>query len=186
MVFPYVLIGWSAWTTYQDLQNAAYAHGVFAGINAVLATYGLVSFIGIRHGLTDMRERSVDSLRTSVVAPQATSVSPTTESWEEVLFYGDRGSRDQVPSQVPPSLARSRPELFAPPEEQVSASANVSRFQRELVNAVRNADPDAVLSSEQIDTAAATPRAILDMSGKERTQEQAAGDAPNLSKRPMR
>jgi len=118
--FPYLLIGWSAWTTYRDIQEAAWGHAVFAGLNCLLCAYGLVAFIGVRNSLVDMTLRAFDMLRQD----ERAITEPTTaaERWEEVLFYGNDGTDDDSGSKVPSTLARSRPEHFAPPEEQVPAS----------------------------------------------------------------
>lgn len=137
VVFPYLLIAWSVWTVYRDIGDEQYAHAVFAGLNAALALYGLVAFIGIGNSLVDMSVRVFDLLRTDRQATSSGEVVPV-EAWEDALFYGDDGSRKQVrEGRLPSELARFQPEEFAPPEEQATVNEYGSLRVRQRASALR-------------------------------------------------
>lgn len=114
VLFPYLLIGWSGWTVYQDLQNDAYAHAAFAGTNALLTAYALLAYIGVRWSLVDMAVRSLDLLKTDRGHAKQDVEAP---EWEEVLYYGAGGSGDRQPQRVPARLARAIPENVVSLEE---------------------------------------------------------------------
>lgn len=114
VLFPYVLIAGAGYTTHRDIQDGAWAHAVFAGLNALLGFYGLVAFIGIRDSIADMAIRAFESIRRDV---DPNVVASDDQGWEEQLFYGSDGAAGSA-TRMPPRLALAKPELFAPPEEQ--------------------------------------------------------------------
>ena len=114
--FPYVLIGWSGWTVYRDLNNGHVPHAVFAGLNAVLCLYGLIAFIGVRNSLVDIAVRAGTAF-TKEVTVTSNGSTEVADLWDDVLFYGDAGSTQASGRRLPSQLAASEPENFMPPEE---------------------------------------------------------------------
>lgn len=115
--FPYVLIGWSAWTFYRDLQDDNVAHAVFAGANALLGLYGLVAFIGVRNSLVDVAVRAGGVFMHDVGTQQSDDALGNDELWSDVLFYGDSGSAERLDRRIPSQLAQFEPDNFLPTEE---------------------------------------------------------------------
>lgn len=169
--FPYLLIAWSAWITYQDIRTEAWAHAVFAGTNALLGLYGLVAFVGIRHSIVDMWIRGVELLRTDTSRPSDALDAP--EHWESVLFYGNDGSRQGAVLRMPPQLALTRPEHFAPPEEQGAALSPP----RSIPSSADGARDQPAVDGDELLQAVAASKAVLE--ALERRLESAkAGTGP--------
>ncbi len=54
VVLPYVLVALSAYTFMGAYQHGLWGDAVFAAVNAVLASYAIVAFVGIRNSLVDI------------------------------------------------------------------------------------------------------------------------------------
>ena len=142
VIFPYVLIAWSAWTAYRDVVEGDIGHAIFAALNATLTTYGLIVFIGVRNSLVDIFVRTTgvffrdDHSATAVPGPD-----PLVD-WSDVLFYGDTGGDDRSSVRLPPGLATTQPETFLPVEERtpvpVSSRSDRSEFEELRIALARN------------------------------------------------
>ncbi len=51
---PYLIIAFSLFTVWRDLQEHHYPHAGFAAANALLCTYAIMAFIGLRHSIVDV------------------------------------------------------------------------------------------------------------------------------------
>lgn len=112
VVLPYVLVAFSAWTFKRAYDDHHWTNAVFAGINAVLAAYAIVAFIGIRNSLVDIWTNVVSWL----YKPQRYKLTPARHEpapypgtagddvgdWEMVLYLGhaDRRRRARAAPQV--------------------------------------------------------------------------------------
>lgn len=54
VVCAYVVVGFSAASLVRDIQQGHVAHAIYSGMNAVLCTWGIVAFIGLRASLVDI------------------------------------------------------------------------------------------------------------------------------------
>lgn len=54
LLLPWVLVGFSAWTVYDDIPRHQWVNLGFAALNATLATYALVMFVGVGNTLADL------------------------------------------------------------------------------------------------------------------------------------
>jgi cellulose synthase/poly-beta-1,6-N-acetylglucosamine synthase-like glycosyltransferase len=51
---PYLIVGFSVFTVWRDLEEGHYPHAAFAAANALLCMYAIVAFVGLRHSLVDI------------------------------------------------------------------------------------------------------------------------------------
>ena len=62
VLFPFVLIAFSLFTVYRDIQFGNWAHAAFASFNAVAALWALVALVGIRNAGVDVVVNVIDRL----------------------------------------------------------------------------------------------------------------------------
>jgi cellulose synthase/poly-beta-1,6-N-acetylglucosamine synthase-like glycosyltransferase len=90
---PYVIAVWSAITLLDDLAAHRYLHASFASVNALLATYAMVTLHGVRNTvvdlLVDVRERLYRKER---VAP----VTERSGDWATVLYHGPAATGERI------------------------------------------------------------------------------------------
>ncbi|HEY3727346.1 MAG TPA: glycosyltransferase family 2 protein [Solirubrobacteraceae bacterium] len=116
VTLPYVLVGVSVYTCIDAYHQKLWADAVFAAINAVLASYAIVAFVGIRNSIVDIwinvsswlyKPQRFDPAppRRSTPAP----VAPNGElpDWELVLYLGhaDRRRKPRPTGPQPPAPA---------------------------------------------------------------------------------
>jgi cellulose synthase/poly-beta-1,6-N-acetylglucosamine synthase-like glycosyltransferase len=118
VVLPYVLVGISLWTLRGAYRSGQWADSVFAALNAVLAAYAIVAFVGVRTSLADIWTNIVswlykpDSYRpvpSRRVAPSSLQPAAQLSDWELVLYLGFADRRRN-----PRSAAPQLPELTTP------------------------------------------------------------------------
>ncbi|HEX5192569.1 MAG TPA: glycosyltransferase family 2 protein [Solirubrobacteraceae bacterium] len=128
VVLPYLLVAFSAYTFKRAYDHGLWANAVFAAINAVLAAYAIVAFIGLRNSLVDIWVNVVSWLykpRHPAPMPARSAPRPREQpdgvampDWERVLYLGfpdrRRASRDTPghptdPDRAPLTLPVSAP-----------------------------------------------------------------------------
>jgi hypothetical protein len=99
VLLPYLLVAWASFTLVGDVRAARWAHAAFSGANALLATYAIVAYIGIRHSLEDVWMNVVSRLYRPEPAPALASPAAGARlgaagdlDWEAVLYLGDTGT----------------------------------------------------------------------------------------------
>lgn len=89
---PLVIIGFSAFTFWRDLNAGNWGNATFAAFNMVLAGLALVSYIGIWNTIVDI-SLGVTRLLFIERKPKKKKEEPTPEStdldWRSILYYGD-------------------------------------------------------------------------------------------------
>ena len=109
IVIPLLLVAWSGWTLLRDLDEQAYVHGAFAGVNMLLAAYACLAFIGARNVVIDL----VVDLRDFVVRPvQTPQASPEVPHWASVLYVGS-SLPEEVERNAPLAVALAAQDRFA-------------------------------------------------------------------------
>ncbi len=122
VVLPYVLVAVSIYTFIHAYDHRLWGDAAFAATNAVLAGYGIVAFIGIRHSLIDIwvnvvswlykppRFKAAPSRRT---APVHVAAYSQLEDWEFVLYAGfadrRRDPRAQAAAAAAAEIATAHP-----------------------------------------------------------------------------
>jgi len=114
VTLPYLLVAWSVYTFKVAYEHDQWSNAVFATINAVLGTYAIVAFIGIRNSLVDIWVNVTSWLykpqgpkKMAARAPAALQPSPEgTANWELVLYLGhaDRRRRPRETPEAPSDL----------------------------------------------------------------------------------
>lgn len=97
VALPYVIIGFSVFTAVRDYQLGNIGNAIFAGFNATMAAWALVSFVGIRASITDtvlgvigwlyVPEKKPRQKKADLVDPEARV------NWQAILYHGDRRLR---------------------------------------------------------------------------------------------
>ncbi len=135
LIAPWALIGFATYTVVVDIQRHQWNHLFFAALNATLALYAMIAFVGIRHALVDLWVQLRSWLYRPVAAPtpaNSTSGKPgairtpsgAIGDWASVLHHGSpatgrrldapraqAGPEDAVPL---PGLLRRRPAPSSP------------------------------------------------------------------------
>jgi hypothetical protein len=117
VTLPYLLVGWSVYTFKVAYENDQWSNAVFATINAVLGTYAIVAFMGVRNSLVDIWVNVTSWLykpqgpkKMAARAPSALEPTPEgTANWELVLYLGhaDRRRRPRETREAPSELDRA-------------------------------------------------------------------------------
>ena len=97
---PYVIIALCIYVFTFDMISHNWGNAAFAAFNGILCTFGLVSFIGVRHSLQDIflglqswfyvpdkRAMKVQAAQGLKEAPELT-LSPESDDWRSVLYFG--------------------------------------------------------------------------------------------------
>ncbi len=95
VVVPYLIVAFSLLTLWRDFMDQNWGNAAFAAVNAVLATYAIHSYIGVRNSIVDVALGFVDWLFVAPKKPkqQATErpvATPETTDWSTILYQGDR------------------------------------------------------------------------------------------------
>jgi cellulose synthase/poly-beta-1,6-N-acetylglucosamine synthase-like glycosyltransferase len=118
VTLPYVLVGVSVYTFVDAYDHKLWADAVFAAINAVLASYAIIAFVGIRNSIVDIGVNVASWLykpqRFEPAPPRRSTpglVAPDGElpDWELVLYLGHaerrRKPRPAGPQKPAPATA---------------------------------------------------------------------------------
>ncbi len=117
VVMPYILVAFSAYTFVRAYHDHQWTSVLFAAVNAVLGTYAIIAFIGIRDSLVDIWVNVVSWL----YKPQRYAPAPARRpaehhegldgdmaDWELVLYLGFADRRREP--RVKPQLALESPD----------------------------------------------------------------------------
>jgi cellulose synthase/poly-beta-1,6-N-acetylglucosamine synthase-like glycosyltransferase len=86
ILVPYLLLAFSTFTTWRDVQHDRYVHAAYAGLNAAVCTYALVAFVGLGASVVDLWANLVQWLyRDRDDAPRDTRDDL---DWVAVLYDG--------------------------------------------------------------------------------------------------
>jgi cellulose synthase/poly-beta-1,6-N-acetylglucosamine synthase-like glycosyltransferase len=149
VLLPYLLVALSVYTFKHAYDHRLWGDAVFAAVNAVLATYAIVAFVGIRHSLLDVWSNVVSYLHkpqkfepTPSRRDSAPAISPVTEleDWELVLYLGFAERRRQPRSTGPGVPA---PPVALPPVAPPPVSTSTHRLQEAFGQRPDSRTPDA-------------------------------------------
>ena len=91
VISPLLIVGFSIFTLWRNVQGENWGNAAFAGFNALSATWAIVSYIGIRNLLVDIWLGLVDMLYVDA-HPKSFQKSPGSEfgfDWKGVLYHGE-------------------------------------------------------------------------------------------------
>jgi hypothetical protein len=92
---PFLIAGWSAITLATDIVDQSYLHAAFAGVNAVLALYVMLSLHGVRNSIVDV----VYDVRERLYRPERREApAPAAPDWVTVLYHGTAASGETLES----------------------------------------------------------------------------------------
>jgi cellulose synthase/poly-beta-1,6-N-acetylglucosamine synthase-like glycosyltransferase len=144
VLVPYLIIAFSLFTIWRDVNEEHYVHAGYAAGNALLCGYAVVAFIGIRHSIVDLWLNVVQRLYRP--ADDSSDHAPKELDWATVLYDGAQEGSDAVPLPTPTALA-----LVANPDDDLDLVIEDSEAVREplgsapAMQTVQNgAAPDAL------------------------------------------
>jgi cellulose synthase/poly-beta-1,6-N-acetylglucosamine synthase-like glycosyltransferase len=76
VVTPYIFVAFSIWTLLSDLERDRWVNVVLAGLNATLAAYAIVAYIGVGHSIVDIWHNMVSWLYKPQRQPRPKRVTP--------------------------------------------------------------------------------------------------------------
>ena len=89
VTMPWVIVVFSCFVLYADFLSANWGNEIFAGFNAVVTTWAIVSYIGVWHSVQDMVVGLVRWFFVPVKQPVKARKTDN-PSWKDVLYFGDR------------------------------------------------------------------------------------------------
>lgn len=98
VVLPYVIVAFSIFTAIRDIAAQNWGNAIFASFNAIMASWAIIAYIGIRASIVDAVLGVVGWLYVPEKKPaRATSknaVDPEAQvNWQAILYHGDRRLR---------------------------------------------------------------------------------------------
>ena len=92
VLFPFLIVAFSVFTFWRDFSAQNWGNAAFAALNAVLAAWAIVAYIGIANSITDMVLGVVNWLWVDEKpAPKKKPVDPNAPvDWQAILYHGDR------------------------------------------------------------------------------------------------
>ena len=110
VLLPYLLVALSTYTIVSDYLGGRWVNLIYASINAVLATYAILAYVGLWNSIVDIWANLIDFLyttekpsrpRPSAAAPAPVVTSPAGRQipeWEMVLHYGSEATPTSGPA----------------------------------------------------------------------------------------
>jgi cellulose synthase (UDP-forming) len=95
VVTPALIVAFSVFTLWRDVSAENWGNAAFAGFNAVLALWAIISYIGIGHTFADIWHGLTGWLYVDIITEvpvTATSDTPVLD-WQAVLYHGDAESK---------------------------------------------------------------------------------------------
>jgi cellulose synthase/poly-beta-1,6-N-acetylglucosamine synthase-like glycosyltransferase len=115
VTIPYLVVGFSVYTVWRDISHGHQAHAAFAAVNAVLASYAIVAFVGLRHSLVDVWMNVLERLyKPATSGDKQQAWAP---DWVTVLYHGATETGDAsvtAPRAAALALMDQEPSLRGP------------------------------------------------------------------------
>jgi hypothetical protein len=91
VITPLVIVGFSVFTLWRDVAAENWANAAFAGFNAFVATWAIMSYIGIWNTIADTWIGLTDWMyvETKSNGPVLTQPGGVEFDWRAVLYHGD-------------------------------------------------------------------------------------------------
>lgn len=102
VVLPYVLVLYSLYTLWGDIDHARYLHAGFAGVNVAMAGYAIIAFIGLRHSIVDIILNLWERMHKP---PRHADVEVLAPDWATVLYHGSADPHEAPASAQATTLA---------------------------------------------------------------------------------
>ncbi|MET4782358.1 glycosyltransferase family 2 protein [Glaciihabitans sp. UYNi722] len=105
IVAPYLIVAFSLFTLWRDIVEQNWGNAAFAAFNAILASWAILSYIGIVNSIVDVWVGATNWLfveKPSRSSRSAVTLTPEALDWRAVLYHGHpgamlpRGSRDEL------------------------------------------------------------------------------------------
>nr|WP_082510018.1 glycosyltransferase family 2 protein [Leifsonia sp. Leaf325] len=117
VVTPFLIVAFSLFTLWRDVNAGNWGNAAFAGINAALASWAIVAYIGIGNALVDIWLGLIRPLyvpRTQSVAEKKTATDADALDWRSVLYHGHADAEVPMLEAVGASRRRAASVRLAP------------------------------------------------------------------------
>ena len=90
---PYLIVAFSLFTLWRDIQEKNWGNAAFALFNATLASWAIVTYIGVFKSIVDVWLGAISWLFVDKKPKKSTAVVADTQAidWRAVLYHGGRG-----------------------------------------------------------------------------------------------
>ncbi|MEJ3403423.1 glycosyltransferase family 2 protein [Rathayibacter sp. YIM 133350] len=107
VVAPFLVVAFSLFTLWRDVNAANWGNAAFAAFNAILATWAIVSYIGVGNALVDVWLGIIKPLYVPVRPAKPSQAAPQTAAldWRSVLYLGSAERTDHPRMPVEPRPA---------------------------------------------------------------------------------
>ena len=161
VVAPYVLVGLAVFTVLRDYEGSRWDNAVYAGLNAVLASYAIMAFIGVRHSIVDMcvqvKARLYKPERPRAQAhvdPASVVANPAVVDWAAALHFGRLDHSYRTPSMPVTPVASLGPATAMPQRLTLDVEALPDEVPAEVTAPAEPAPPPV---GAAVDGASPTP-----------------------------
>lgn len=136
---PFAMVALSTFAFVHDIQRASWGHAVFAGANAVLATYAIVALIGLGNSLVDIAVNVLERLYRPETPtrrrlhwrrqpePAVATSDHAAIDWEAVLYHGSVDAQAHVPA-TRHTTPNGGPTANEPPDQQLGREYPTTTF----------------------------------------------------------
>ncbi|WP_261166387.1 glycosyltransferase family 2 protein [Microbacterium sp. Marseille-Q6965] len=95
VLVPWLIVGFSAFTFWRDVQAQNWGNAAFALFNALLCLWAVIAYIGVWNSIVDFVLGVVDWLFVPADKPRrakrtAPAYAPGPTDWQAILYHGDR------------------------------------------------------------------------------------------------
>ena len=144
VLMPYVFVAFSVFVMFSDFDRGRWVNVTLAGINAVLASYAIIAYIGIGHSVVDVwgnvlgwLYKSRRPARARRFARRAPAVARVNPHWSQTLAYAPAGgvrraerrsapARDAADGDLPAFVSRRATDRPPGPENDPPAAGAAS------------------------------------------------------------
>jgi hypothetical protein len=94
VVAPFLIVGFSLFTLWRDINLQNWGNAAFAAFNASLAAWAIVSYIGVGNAIVDIWLGITKPLYVEKAPARETPVAPSVADeldWRSVLYHGHAG-----------------------------------------------------------------------------------------------
>lgn len=90
VIFPILIVGFSLFTMWRNIEGENWGNATFAGFNAIVATWAILSYIGIKNTIVDIWLGIVKNLYVQVRNHKKQTTTVNQElNWKAVLYHGE-------------------------------------------------------------------------------------------------
>lgn len=93
VILPILIVAFSVFTVYRNIIVENWGNAIFAGFNSILASWAIISYIGVRDLVTDVWYGLTDWLyvERKDIKSQNVGLQTSSNSWKSIIYHGASG-----------------------------------------------------------------------------------------------